>query len=173
MGKHSLQVVTSDSPLESEPDIDKICDHVSNGGTLANFCNETGMSFGAVNTWIKENNYRNGKYKDAVACRQDWATQHLCSMVMEIARFDHKSVLAKDGVTFLPMSEWPPEARFAISELEVVPGTNVVKVKFTPRLKAIEMIGKTMGMFSVPVNIKADQTLADLVLGSMKKKDES
>jgi len=167
----ALAIIPNDSPIDYEPDIDAICKFVSDGGTLAKYCKDHGHPFGEVSGWIKENELRKSQYKEACVCRDDWTVQHLSSMLMEIARFDHSSVINDDN-TIKPVSEWSPAARLAISEVELVPGTAMVKVKFTPRLKALEMIGKARGMFKQKIELESGQTLSELVLGSMKKEEK-
>lgn len=163
--------VLSDHGFKKEPDLDDICDHVANGGTLAKYCDDNDLNFGKVSFWIKEDGLRNQKYKDALACRKEWSVQRLCGMVMEMASFDPASVFTKSG-EMKPISDWPPAARAALSQFESV-GSVPTKVKFVDRLKSLEVLGRAMGMFEkTEKETSRDKSFAELVRASMEIEDD-
>jgi len=166
-----VKLVPVTTALDIPFDIDEICNYVADGGTLAKFCRDRKMPYGDVRRFVKDNKYNLDKLEDAEEARDEWAKQMICDMVMEIARFDPRSVLDADG-NVLPMQKWPPEARVAVSEIEVLPGTSAIKVKFTPRLKAIDTIGKTLGMYATKLKVEANKTIADLIMAANNQKDD-
>lgn len=165
---HPTEALVLAQQAKEEPDIDEICDFISNGSTLAKYCAINSLHYGRTRHWIKANDYRKTKLDDSVALRDEWATEHMCSMVLDIARFDHSRIVDQEG-QILPIDQWPPEARAAVANLEVVPGTNMIKVKFIDRLKAVELVAKLRGMFVTNVNVTTEKSLAELVTASMKE----
>ncbi len=152
--------------------IDDICDNVSNGSTLAQYCRDRGLNFGDVRHWIEASNLRKRQYNDSLAARRDWAAQTLCHMVLEMVKFDPKSVFFPDG-TIKPLAEWPAEARAALDSFESDKTTGqLTKVRFNSRLKAIELMGKTVGMFADKLEVEGKGTFMDVVLGSMRERKD-
>jgi hypothetical protein len=142
--------------------IEELCDYVANGGTLARYAVDNDIPYRHLRKWLKGNEYNMSLYEDAVALRDDRDRQLLCDMVMQIARFDPKTVFSADG-SVLPIDEWPSAARAALSGIDVVPGTNATKVRFANRLEAVKLIGRELGIFSEKLQVTQSMTIADLV----------
>ena len=160
-----IHVITS---RNDDLDMDDILDHVSNGGTLTTYCKDRCLPFGDTRAWVTRHPLRNKLYKEALMSREDYLAQSLINMIIELVRHDPGKVITDTGA-IKPLSQWPPEARAAIKSFKVDPLTNqITDVQFTDRLKAIEMAGRTIGVFAKKVQVEGQESLADLVMRSLR-----
>lgn len=94
--------------------------------------------------------------------------------VVEMAKFDPADFYNADGTLKL-IHDIPRAARMAMAGLEVLEEFDgagqertqvgwVKKVKWTDRLRALEMLGKHHKVFTEKVEVSADDSLADLIL---------
>lgn len=143
----------------STPDIlDTICSYVASGGTIVTLANCWDIRFGDLSNWLHKEPERSKRYRDALEDRTEWAMERLLRELRSIALSDIKQLFNEDGAV-LPVSEWPDSVSRAISSIEVdelwgknAEGKNeqigtTKKVKFWDKLRALELIGKNVGMF--------------------------
>ena len=74
------------------------------------------------------------------------------------------------GVRLKASADLPHSVRAAISEIRQTKDGLVVK--FHSKTKALELIGRKLGMWKDKVEISADMTLEQLVLGAMRRREE-
>lgn len=152
------------SAFDEDPDIDAIVDHVSSGGTLAQYCKHNGLPFGATRSWIKAHEKRNLAYITAEAAREDWINQTLSTLITEILSFD-PSTVEDDMGRILPVSQWPPAARAALVSVSTDKLTReLTGAKFTSKLDAIQLLGRHAAMFTQkPKNEAKERSLDDIL----------
>lgn len=155
--------------LSEHVHIDDVCDAIANGLTLSKYCNQHHLEFGSIRRWINSNEEYRKKYQDALVCRDDWAVGTTLSMITDIAGFDPKSVHYESG-GIKPIHDWPEEARAALEGLDYGKEGEVSKVKFQSRLKALELLGRTLGIFAEKVKTDNRETLSDLVLEANRRR---
>ena len=74
------------------------------------------------------------------------------------------------GVRLKPSESLPRSVRAAISEIRQTKDGLVVK--FHSKTKALELIGRNLGLWKDKVEVSADMTLEQLVLGAMRRREE-
>lgn len=70
----------------------------------------------------------------------------IVSKLLAFADLDIGETMDADG-KFLPVHKWSHLARFCIKGIKFTPAGNIEKVDFVDKLKAIELLGKHIGMF--------------------------
>lgn len=89
-----------------------------------------------------------------------------------IAFGDIRQLFRDDG-TLKPMSEWSEDTAMAIASVEVVEdqlmNTRTAKIRTNDRLKALELIGKHLGMFTEKVDVSIKGSLAERLMASRKR----
>lgn len=151
-----------------ELDIEDICNSVSNGETLLQYCKVRNLAYGDVHQWITKHAVRNRQYSEALATRKDLQAENLGSLIYKIVSFDPKDIHHIDG-TYKNIHEWPAEARAALESLKVDPMTGaILEAKFASRIKAVESVGKMLGLYREKKEKVSDETFAEIVIRSMK-----
>jgi hypothetical protein len=154
--------------FDVDPKIEEICEFVSNGGSLIQYCKHNGLPFADTRQWILNSDTRNSLYTEAMQARKDWAAQTLCAMLIEMLRFSELDLFDDNG-RLLPPSEWPPEARSAIQQIDVDKNTReIISVKSVRKPEIIKMLGSTINLFADHVKVEGVQSLADMVLKAGK-----
>lgn len=148
-------------------EVDDVCHALACGDSLAKYCKDRSLSFGEVLTWIKGDADRHAKYRMAQELRREWMAQTLCDTILAIARFDPGQVYDSMGQV-KPIYDWPPECRAALQSFDFDMRDQTLKVKLIDRLRAMELVGKTLGIFAEKVKVEGEVTLADLVTQAAK-----
>lgn len=161
--------------LQAEPDtIDIICAHVGDGGTLTNLCEKVWkVSYGRMAQWINSDETRRRLFSDAMQSRVNWERERILEELRHLSFFDIRQILDENSCV-KPPSEWPDEISKAVESMtvnELFQGTGddrelvglVKNIKLTPKLKALELIGKTSAMFIERV----EATIKPMTLGQM------
>ena len=146
--------------FDAELDMSAISDDITQGTTLASWCKQRNLKFGEVFRWVKKSPERLQQYEDAEALRKEHLAQLLIESVIHIAMFDPACIMDDNG-HIIPICRWPSHCLNTLESFKI--GRDGVEVKWTPKLKAIELLGRTMGAFAetVKVKVKGDMSLAD------------
>ncbi len=83
--------------------------------------------------------------------------QDVLKQLWAVAQADVASVVSvEDGeVAFTDTKAWPEEARLAVAGVEKTGGN--IKIKFYDKLKALELLGKHLGLFEKGVEEKPEE----------------
>ena len=159
----------------SNPELlDIVCSYVAAGGTAVSLANCWEIRYGDLMNWIRSNPERDKRYETAMLDRTEWIYERVLRELRSIASSDIKALFDDEGA-IKPISEWPDSISRAVSSIEVneLWGTNedgkkeqigvTKKVKFWDKLKAVELIGKNMGMFVEKHVVEGKLTLEHLV----------
>lgn len=169
--------------LFSNPEtFEVIVDHVSNGGSPLDLCKTWDIRYSDYCRYIQSDPVRSRRYAIAGVDRQEWERQSIMREFNRIANIDIRE-LYRDGA-LLPVDQWPEAAAKAVAGIEthdLFEGTGrerqhvgeAKKIKLWDKLKALELVGKTMAMFVDKHEITGKLTLEDYVLASMKPKGET
>lgn len=156
--------------MDHEADtMDTICTHVAQGGSLIDLCEGWDVVYGKIVGWVNADKGRKDLYNQSLQDRNEWAKEAILHQLREIANVDIRSLFDDKG-NMLPPHKWDPDVAKAVAGYDVTFtefGDNK-KLKMNDKLKAIELIGKTMAMFSDRVHHTGELTLADLVALSNK-----
>jgi hypothetical protein len=166
-----LETILNDSQT-----IEKIFSHVSNGGDLITFCDIIDVRYSDIASWITEDASRYKKFSAACVMGQEWVKRRILNELGSIGLLDIRGLLNNSGSLRDP-GEWPEDVARAIAGIEVDDiydgkGINrrwvgqAKKVKLTDKLRALELIGKELGMFVDRKKLEVSTKLEDLVGGS-------
>ncbi len=143
----------------TQPDtLDVICSFVSNGGTVVELCEMRNFRMGDVMNWIHKDAVRDDRHRLALNDRDEWTRDALMTELKRIAFTDIRDAYDDNG-SLKPIKELPTSIAKCISSIEVDElwegrGRDAKQTGFTKKvrmydkLKAIEMVGKQIGMFN-------------------------
>jgi len=157
--------------MEAEADtMDQVCTHVAQGGSLIDLCEGWDVVYGKIVGWINKDDGRKDLYNQALQDRNEWVKETILHQLREIANVDIRSLFDDRG-NLKPVHQWDKDVAKAVAGIDVQvdkEGDITKKLKMNDKLKAIELIGKTMSMFNERVHHTGELTLADLVAASNK-----
>ncbi len=141
-------------------DLDEICDLTRAGGYLTDWADEHGVEPHQVHQWIAATPERRAIY-DAASYDQAeaWRTD-LRQRMHALTRYDARDLVDPDTGALLPPSAWPEGIALAVVGLKVS-GTGAVTVKLSDRLRAMELLGRDLGLFRERVDVSVTINVAD------------
>jgi len=159
--------------------VTNICAHIANGGSLIDLCNMWSVSYAEIISWLNRDDDRRRSYTDALKANTEWAVSRILAELRSIAFADLRKIFNPNG-GLLPPDQWPDDIARTIAGLEVIENFDgqgdqrkqsgwTKRVKFTDKLKSIEMMMKNLNMLTDRVEVSGKVTLEDLVIGSQKK----
>lgn len=158
--------------------LDKICDHVSNGGTVIDMAKVSNIQYSKIMKWIRFDADRLRKYQEALEDRREWAKESVLNEIRSLGMFDIRKLLGPDGEV-LPPDQWPDDVAKAVVGLDVseeksegVPIGLLKKIKTVDKLKSLEMVAKNLKLLTETHDHKHEVTLDQLIMRTQDKKDE-
>jgi len=160
--------------------LERICSMVSNGANIVDICEAERIRVDLMMQWL-EGKPRLETWKAAERCWENWARRRIMAEVQRIATLDLRQAYAEDG-SLLPVKDIPVEVARAIESIETEElfaghGLDrdkvgvVRKVKFTSKLRALELMGKQLAMFVERAEVSHKASLED-ILESMHHQPE-
>lgn len=136
-----------------------------------------GVSYRAVLRFVRDDPQRNELYEQSLKDREEWFIESIKQEITRIGFTDVRLLFDDDGKV-KPVSEWPDDLGAAVGALEVIEtfesdgdggktwtGYNK-KIKLHDKLKALELLGKTLAMFKDRVEHDVGGKLEDLLTRS-------
>lgn len=165
-----LRIQAIMDPHYADPNILKgICEYVSNGGTLATLAELWDVSYSDVLALVQSKDPKLEVYNKALDSQIVWGKEVILRELRAIGLTDLTEAFNPDG-SIKPITEWPEQIRHSLAGVEVEefklgPNTNArtKKIKFIDRLRAIEMLGKHMGMFQAAPQIVGELSLEKIL----------
>lgn len=154
-----------------EETMDNICHYVSNGNSLLELCKTWKLSFGDIVSWIRKDDHRSQRYKNALNDRNEWATERILMELRRIGLSDIKNIYDKKG-KILPVQDWPEEVSSIVKTVDYNDDGDIKKVTFWNKEKCLELLGKNIQMFVDRVEHSGSLTLEDLIAKSRTTEDE-
>lgn len=166
----------------SEPDLlTDIAAHVANGGSLIGLCQVWDIRYSDVVVWIykKDHPERQELYENAMKAGTEWAFNRVLDEVKALGFTDLADAYDESG-NLKDVQQMPANLRAAIAGIDVTEefsgrGESREKIGYTKKLKlfdklkALELLGKQLGMFADRLNVKIGLSLEQLVDGSREK----
>ncbi len=154
--------------------MDTVCGHVANGGSVVTLCGVWNVRYSDVMRWIREDKDRSERYDNALEDRKDWSKELILRELRRIASSDMRKIFAKDG-SLLPVDQWPEDMARAVQSVEVDELFEGVgrereqvgvtkKIKFWDKIKALELAGKNLAIFTDKIEHGAS-TLDAIIAG--------
>lgn len=168
--------IRTEQLFATEETMDQICKNIVSGGSLIDWCKVRNVRYADFWSWINKDKDRKQLYQDALVGRGEWYIESTIRELRFIGFSDLRDIYDDDG-KLLPVKQWPEEVAKTIASLEQVEefegkGSEkevvgyLKKVKAWDKLKALELIGKNLGMFIERHSINEKLTLEDLVESS-------
>jgi len=169
--KERMQLILEDPDL-----VDFVCATVASGGSLINLARDWNVRYSDISKWMYDDKIRQFKYTAALNARNEWAKEAVLAEIRSIAFGDMRILYNAEG-KLLPIKEWPQEALSLVAGLETEElkgksSGNTMKLKLYDRLKALELLGKTMALFSDTINVKVSLSTEELVMASYRRHKE-
>jgi hypothetical protein len=176
MSQHDEHSQTKDRWLSilADPELmQTICAHVSNGGSLIDLAEMWQVPYGWMMNWIHNSAEREALFKRAKEDRTEWCMDAVLREVQRVALADIRQLYNTDG-SMKPPHEWPDSVASAVASVqtdELFEGVGrdrqqigeTKRVTLWPKMKGLELLGKTMRMF-VDVHEHKVATLESLVV---------
>lgn len=183
IARMSQALVDATNDALSDPDIVRdICRHIAGTGSLRSFCAQRRLEYGMVREFLAEGEAARA-YADALVVRDDNARDLVVDELTAIIDSDLTQAFDADG-NLLRMAEMPERIRRMVAgvkfrEIFEMQGKgedrakvhvgNVIELKFIDKMKAIELRGRTLAMFTDKTQHDVGVTLEDLIRESMNE----
>jgi hypothetical protein len=170
--------------LDAMPDaLETVCDHIANGGSLVELSALWKLRYSDMVSWLYESEHseRRTQYERSLKHRDEWGVERVLFELRSIAFVDLRQAFDELG-RLKPLSELPQPVAAALAGMETYEvfekdsdGAKVLagqtrKVKFSDKLKAMELLGKQLKMFVDRHEVTQQLTLEQLVGGSWGEK---
>lgn len=170
----------STSPLTNEQ-IDALAEHIASGGNPVAWGRKHERSYVEITEALNDPKHQLTFSRAWDVARQR-GIQQVLGQLRDIAEADPAEIFDEHGCV-RPIDEIPEATRKAIDGIEVkelwgkVDGETekvgeVKKVKLTPRLKALEMLAKQLGLLVDTTKIEAGSSLEELIQQSIRMEKE-
>lgn len=163
----------------SKPEIvERICDHVANGGSLVHLCRMWAISYYRMMRWIKSQPNGEAMYNEALNARKEWAAEMVESDLYNFAQTDIREIFTDSGEVINPKD----------LDDHIAPGVQSIKVKtrytedgdkevtheiqLVDKLKARDMINRMQGKYVDKHEHSGSVNLVDIIAGSFKKDEK-
>lgn len=183
MPRHVPAVFTNDRTklhevINREDTMDIICEHVGSGRSIIELCEYWEVDFGQLSNWILSDTARNARYNSSIAHRKEYQVEKYLDELRSLGLSDIRQLYNEDN-SLKDVSEWPDEVARAIKSVEtdeLYEGTGrdriqvgyTKKVTFWDKTRAIELLGKNLGLFTDKSELTVKASLSDLVRESMR-----
>jgi phage terminase small subunit len=153
--------------------IDVLCAAIVAGGTLAAWCSERDVIYGAIAAWVETDETRRKRYRDALDVRDRHHKDIIIEQLRNMITSDVTQAFGVNGA-MLPLEQIPPGLRQWIAGMEVEElfegrGENrerigyLRKIKFHDKTRSIELLMRNLAMLIDHKQISGKLTLADLL----------
>ncbi len=157
------------------------CRHIANGGSIREICRLMKVRYGDLYAAISADTELSKVYHKALEARRHYDVEEILAQLRSMATSDIRDLFKPDGSLKHP-TEMTFEQSASIQSFEVETvtdgqgndtGNRIKKVKMWDKLKAIDLIGKSLGMFAERHIHEGTVTLRDLVLKSVNDEKET
>jgi len=155
---------------QQEDTLSKITQWISEGGTLTQFAASHGANHAQLYLWIQEVKSRRDQYDAAVKLRDEYLRQSMIEELRSIATFDVRDAYDDNGDP-ISLSDVPLRLRKSIASVKKVSNGEMTstEIKFFDKIKAIQLLGKELGMFQNKVELTASKSLEKLIEDSWQE----
>lgn len=168
----------------AHPDLmEEVCAHVANGGTAQTLVEAWDIRYSDLMRAIRTNKDWDQRYIHALNDRAEWGKEMFLSQLRAFARLDISRAFNEDG-SLKPVTEIPADIMQAVEGIEVdelwegagkdreqVGVTK--KLKFLPKLKAIELAMKNAGLLIERHVVKEVKSMEELLAESNKPEEKT
>lgn len=148
----------------------EIIDWIGEGGTLPQFAAQHVANHAALYLWIQENKQRRDQYDAAIKMREEYLKQKIIEELRDIATYDIRDAYNENGEP-IRLNEVPLKLRKTIQSIKSTKSGDTVttEIKFFDKIKAINLLGKELGMFQNKVELSASKSLEKIIEESWRE----
>lgn len=163
--------------LQDEDCMMKIVDHVTTGGSVVQLAQLWEVPYRVMIRFLRSDPIRTKQYADALEDRKEWAIERLLSELRHISCVDMTEILDENGC-IKNTDSWPEDAKqnlkkIVVKELFDSDGNKkgeLKNVEFHDKLKAIDMYGKQLKMWSDDKSKDLGDSIVDLLAEGVKSR---
>jgi hypothetical protein len=144
--------------MTAEDSLDWLCARIASGETLVEFCREQDIPYVGINEWIQADDDRREQYRQALLVRESHSKELVIGELRNLLTADISEAFYADG-SVKPMAEIPENVRRCLAGLELSEIWGGVgedrmqvgvlkKIRCWDKMKAIELLAKTLNMLS-------------------------
>jgi len=141
-----------------------VCDNIVNGSSLTEVAKTWGIRYSDLYKWVVADEERHELYKRALDQKKDYLSSRIIDELKYIGLADLRKVYDEEG-NVKPMSQWPDDIAAAVGSIKKT--MDGVEIKVNDKLKALQMMGQEMAMFSTKVEHSGKVSLEALIASSM------
>ncbi len=164
----------------AKPDLlERICEHVANGGSVVGLCRIWAVSYRKVMNWIKKQPNGLKDYDEALLQRDEWVREMALTDLHNYAQSDVRDLFDANGHIKNP-KDLDDNIGPAVDSIEIKKSTDAdgnveesYKVKLVDKLKTRDMLLRTQGKYVDKHEHSGSVNLIDIIAGSYKKDGES
>jgi len=156
--------------------MEMLCTNVANGESLISIAKKIDLPYGWIYNWVRKDQDRNKQYLESLQARNEWMKQTVLDELKALGTSDVRKLYDDKGA-LLPPNQWPDEMAKSISSVESaeifeyegptkVHVGDTKKVKLWDKNRSLELIGKSMALFTEKHEVAGKVTLEDLLTAS-------
>lgn len=148
--------------------VTEICSYIANGGALTDYASKNNVDYNDLYQWLISDNERREKLRQANIARSEWCKETILNELKSIATLNVADCYDHNGDP-LPMDKLPTSLKKSIQSIKKViksddrGETITTEIKFFDKIKAINLLGKELGMFSNKVEVSGKVSLESLI----------
>lgn len=154
--------------IEQSPNLlEEVCASMVNGANIIDLCAEKNLDYGTFMLWIHNDKQRENAFNKAMDDRNCFYVQQIINELQKIMTLDVVEIFKESGAV-KGFKDIPKDISLAIKNIKVQEiynneGENIGCIKsieFHDKIKALEMLGKSLQMFIErrDINIKSEIT---------------
>lgn len=154
--------------IRNENTLSEIVTWIGEGRTLREYSMAYGANHAQLFVWIMRDAKRREEYDAAVKLRDEYLRQNVIDELRNISTLDVSQAYDHNGDP-LPMDKLPTSLKKSIQSIKKViksddrGETITTEIKFFDKIKAINLLGKELGMFSNKVEVSGKVSLESLI----------
>lgn len=151
--------------------LDDVLSFVMDGGTVAEWAVSKDVQSGALRVWFEADPDRAKMLADAETTRRAQLTDVAFTTIRQLATTDIRTAFKADGTLKKP-KDLPDDLAAAVNGIETTVGEDGqtrTRLRFTPRDRGVELLGRTLSLFKDRLAVDLQVGLADRLQAARKR----
>lgn len=147
--------------------LDSICESVANRGSLGTWCAQKDVRFSSVHGWLHADRERLAQYARALEAAKARMEAKVTDRIEALLDADPRKAAGRGG-KILALNKLPDSVAAAMTEVSQSP-RGEVKLKMVPPDRAVELAGRSLGMFRDKVEVSGDIGISTRLAAARKR----
>lgn len=155
--------------LEDPLTLESVLVAIANGASLVEICEGKELVYSLVVKWFTDDPVRKEMYELAIESGKDRMRKEVLHEIRALSMSNMQDAFDEHG-NMKMLHTMPDHVGKAVKQILVrrgKDGKDEISLKFTDKVKALELLGKELGMFKNTTQIEAGESLAGLIEDSM------